>query len=91
MGQLASNTSLSRQVPAGRQGLSFGVKQAAIPVSTLLAGAAVPVVALTVGWRWAFVLAACWLAAIGSCRPVNADGERRRRAARGRRRPGRSW
>ncbi|MFF5296818.1 MFS transporter [Paractinoplanes globisporus] len=56
MGQLASNTSLSRHVPAGRQGLSFGVKQAAIPVSTLLAGAAVPTVALTLGWRWAFVL-----------------------------------
>src|SRR3954468_5172305 len=51
MGQLASNTSLSRHVPARRQALSFGVKQAAIPVSTLLAGAAVPTVALTVGWR----------------------------------------
>jgi MFS family permease len=58
MGQLASNTSLSRHVPGGRQGLSFGVKQAAIPVSTLLAGAAVPTVALTLGWRWAFVLVA---------------------------------
>jgi MFS family permease len=63
MGQLASNTSLSRHVPVRRQGLSFGVKQAAIPVSTLLAGAAVPVVALTVGWRWAFVLAAAGAAA----------------------------
>ncbi|MDT5031738.1 MAG: hypothetical protein QOC94_1909, partial [Actinoplanes sp.] len=58
MGQLASNTSLSRHVPVRRQGLSFGVKQAAIPVSTLLAGAAVPLVALTLGWRWAFVFAA---------------------------------
>ncbi|WP_203820388.1 MFS transporter [Paractinoplanes ferrugineus] len=58
MGQLASNTSLSRHVPPGRQGLSFGVKQAAIPVSTLLAGAAVPTVALTLGWRWAFALVA---------------------------------
>lgn len=57
MGQLASNTSLSRQVPPHRQGFTFGVKQAAIPISTLLAGAAVPAVALTVGWRWAFVLA----------------------------------
>jgi MFS family permease len=57
-GQLASNTSLARHVPARRQGLSFGVKQAAIPASTLLAGLAVPAVALTVGWRWAFVLAA---------------------------------
>ena len=31
--------------PPDRQGLSFGVKQAAIPLSTLLAGAAVPTVA----------------------------------------------
>ncbi|MFC7549091.1 MFS transporter [Plantactinospora sp. GCM10030261] len=58
LGQLSSNMALARQVPAGRQGLSFGAKQAAIPLSTLLAGAAVPAVALTVGWRWAFVLAA---------------------------------
>ncbi|WP_250029204.1 MFS transporter [Paractinoplanes maris] len=58
MGQLASNTALSRHVPPRRQGLSFGIKQAAIPVATLLSGAAVPVVALTLGWRWAFVFMA---------------------------------
>ncbi|PWU44609.1 MFS transporter, partial [Micromonospora globispora] len=58
LGQLASNAALARHVPAHRQGLSFGVKQAAIPVSTLLAGAAVPTIALTAGWRWAFVAAA---------------------------------
>ena len=57
MGQLASNLTLARSVPAHRLGLSFGVKQAAIPLSTLLAGAAVPAVALTVGWRWAYVIA----------------------------------
>src|SRR4029453_16549397 len=50
LGQLASNSSLAVHVPPRRQGLSFGVKQAAIPVSTLLAGASVPVVALTLGW-----------------------------------------
>ncbi|MBM7492045.1 MFS family permease [Micromonospora luteifusca] len=58
LGQLASNTALAQHVPARRQGLSFGIKQAAIPVSTLLAGVAVPTIALTVGWRWAFVAAA---------------------------------
>jgi MFS family permease len=58
LGQLASNSSLAQHVPPRRQGLSFGVKQAAIPLCTLLAGAAVPAVALTLGWRWAFVLAA---------------------------------
>lgn len=86
MGQLASNTSLSQHVPARRQGLSFGIKQAAIPVSTLLSGAAVPVVALTVGWRWAFVLAAVLAAAairlVPAEPPVHrgATRERSRRA-----------
>jgi MFS family permease len=79
MGQLASNTSLSRHVPARRQGLTFGIKQAAIPVSTLLAGAAVPVVALTVGWRWAFVLAG--LAAAATIPLVPRDSGHRRRSA----------
>ena len=50
----AANLSLAREVPAGRQGLSFGIKQAAIPVATLLAGLAVPTIAVTLGWRWAF-------------------------------------
>jgi MFS family permease len=58
LGQLSSNLSLARSVPKHRQGLSFGVKQSAIPVATLLAGAAVPTIALTVGWRWAFVAGA---------------------------------
>jgi MFS family permease len=64
LGQLSSNLSLARQVPKHRQGLSFGVKQAAIPIATLLAGAAVPTIALTAGWRWAFVVVAglCLLA-----------------------------
>jgi predicted MFS family arabinose efflux permease len=85
-GQLASNTILSRHVPARRQGLSFGVKQAAIPVSTLLAGAAVPAVALTLGWRWAFVLAAgaaatTWrLVPVEGARPRPAPGRRGDRA-----------
>lgn len=57
LGQLASNASLARVSP-GRQGLSFGIKQAAIPAATLLAGASVPAVALTLGWRWAFVMTA---------------------------------
>nr|WP_041830413.1 MFS transporter [Actinoplanes missouriensis] len=79
MGQLASNTSLSRHVPARRQGLTFGIKQAAIPVSTLLAGAAVPAVALTIGWRWAFALAG--LAAVAAIPLVPRDSGHRRRSA----------
>ena len=51
----ATHLSLAREIPPNRQGFSFGIKQAAIPTATLLAGLAVPVLALTVGWRWAFV------------------------------------
>ncbi|MDZ5445296.1 MFS transporter [Micromonospora sp. 4G57] len=79
LGQLASNAALARHVPAHRQGLSFGVKQAAIPVSTLLAGAAVPTIALTAGWRWAFVAAA--VAALAALPAVPAqEGGRTARA-----------
>jgi predicted MFS family arabinose efflux permease len=77
-GQLSSNTSLARHVPVRRQGLSFGVKQAAIPISTLLAGAAVPTVALTLGWRWAFALAAVLAAAALLLVPKDSDAGRRR-------------
>ncbi|MDL5159882.1 MFS transporter [Actinomycetospora termitidis] len=58
MGQLSSNLTLARSMPARRLGLSFGVKQASVPLATLLAGLAVPALALTVGWRWAYVCAA---------------------------------
>jgi len=77
MGQLGSNTSLSRHIPARRQGLSFGIKQAAIPVGTLLAGVSVPTVALTVGWRWAFVLAALLSMAAIPMIPGEPDHHRR--------------
>src|ERR687893_242976 len=50
----ATHPSLAGKVPATRQGFSFGIKQAAIPAATLLAGLAVPIIAVTFGWRWAF-------------------------------------
>jgi predicted MFS family arabinose efflux permease len=78
LGQLASNVALARQVPPHRQGLSFGIKQSAIPVSTLLAGAAVPAVALTLGWRWAFAVGAgVALAALPLVPPEERAGRRR--------------
>jgi MFS family permease len=53
----SSNALINHAVAAGHRGLAFGVKQAAIPTATLLSGLAVPVLALTVGWRWTFVAA----------------------------------
>ncbi|HLG01037.1 MAG TPA: MFS transporter [Acidimicrobiia bacterium] len=84
--QTGSNLMLARAVPAGRQATAFGIKQSAIPAAMLLGGIAVPAVALTIGWRWAFVgAAALALASAGlvprSPRPdrsVDADRARLR-------------
>lgn len=53
----AINLVLARQVPRRLQGILFGVKQAAVPAASLLAGFSVALVA-DVGWRWAFLVAA---------------------------------
>lgn len=58
LAQPAANLLIARALPAHRQGVAFAVKQSAIPLATLLAGAAVPAVALTVGWQWGFAGAA---------------------------------
>ncbi len=85
----ATNLSLAREVPAGRQGLSFGVKQAAIPAATLLAGLAVPGIAVTLGWRWAFAggaalaLAVAFLVPAASESTLRHEKEARKRDARG--------
>ena len=54
----ASNLVMTQRIPVRMQGAAFGVKQSSGPISTLLAGASVPLLGLTVGWRWAFMLAA---------------------------------
>ena len=53
--QTGGNLALASGVGVGRQGMAFGLKQSAIPVSSLLSGAAIPIIALTFGWRWSFV------------------------------------
>ncbi|GAB2748541.1 hypothetical protein GCM10027174_23610 [Salinifilum aidingensis] len=57
LGQPASNLLIAQGVPQHRRGTGFGVKQSSIPAATLLAGIAVPAIALTIGWRWVFVSA----------------------------------
>lgn len=65
MAQPAANIVVSQRIPFERQGIAMAVKQSAIPAATILAGVAVPVIGLTVGWRWAFVGGAL-LAALAS-------------------------
>src|SRR5699024_3351475 len=54
--QPATNLFLIRRVAIAHRGVAFGFKQAAVPSSVFVAGLAVPTIALTVGWRWAFVI-----------------------------------
>ncbi|MDA8277103.1 MAG: MFS transporter [Actinomycetota bacterium] len=56
--QPANNLFVINAVKTNRRGFALGVKQAAIPVATLLAGVAVPSVALTIGWRYVYLFAA---------------------------------
>jgi len=80
MANPAANLAVARHVEKRHQAMIFGVKHAGIPASTLLAGAAVPVVVVDLGWRFAYSLAA--LVAIGVLAviprtdgaPVPADG-----------------
>ncbi len=68
-GQLSSNLAVAEQVRDLRQGLGFGLKQAAVPTGAFIAGLVVPL-AIGVSWRWPFVLAS--VAAIGALAVVPA-------------------
>ena len=73
LGQTGANLSLSRAVRTGRQGIAFGFKQSALPMATLIAGVTVPAIALTVGWRWAFGLAAALAVTVAVLTPPSSD------------------
>jgi MFS family permease len=65
---------LTANTPSTRHGLFFGMQQASAPLGSLLAGLALPAVAIPFGWRWAFVAVAvlAFLAAAGI--PASAAG-----------------
>ena len=58
VGQVGVNQWLARRRPINRQGLSFGAKQAAVPLASLCAGLLLPVVIVPFGWRAGFLVAA---------------------------------
>lgn len=81
--QPASNVLIAREVPPSRLGLALGLQKSAIPAAALLGGLAVPAVALTVGWRWAFVAGAALAFASAlqvppAAEPDGSRGTRRR-------------
>lgn len=54
----AANQALADHVDPRHRALVFGLKHAGIPASTLLAGLAVPILVLNVGWQPTFAIAA---------------------------------
>ncbi len=58
LGQPAGNALVAGRVSPERFGIGFGIKQSAIPLATTLGGLAVPTIALTLGWRFAYGFAA---------------------------------
>ncbi|NNC43185.1 MAG: MFS transporter [Acidimicrobiia bacterium] len=58
IGQPATNTLISQAIAPERRGFAMGLKQSAIPVSTAVAGLAVPILGSTIGWHGAFSLVA---------------------------------
>jgi predicted MFS family arabinose efflux permease len=69
-----------------RQGLAFGFKQSAVPLSTMVAGVMIPGIGLTLGWRAAFLLvavtAALFTCVIPADRATRTEGRRGTHAGR---------
>ena len=84
--QASVNLALAQaQLP--RLGLAVSMKQSGLPTATLLAGFAVPALALTVGWRWAYVASAGFALASLAMARVAAGSSPPRAAANGASRP----
>jgi len=81
LGQSGANILIARSVAANRRGLAFGLKQSALPLSTLLAGLAIPLFALTLGWRSAFITTAVLSALIAAFVPTIPYERQGKRAA----------
>ncbi len=54
LGHPSSNSLIIRHVRQAGRALAFGVKQAAIPIASVITGASLPLIVAAFGWRWAF-------------------------------------
>lgn len=81
LAQVSANLLVAKGVAPQRQGWSLSLKQAGVPAATLFGGIAVPVLAVTVGWRWAFAVACVVAVAAFVAVPGGVVGPAGRRAA----------
>jgi MFS family permease len=79
----ASSVILARAAPPGMLALTFSIKQTGVPLGTAIAGAAVPVLVLGLGWQGAALAIGVMCALFGlAIAPLREkyDGERNRAA-----------
>lgn len=72
LAQVGSNLLVARGIRPQRQGWALALKQAGVPAGTMLGGLAVPLLGVTVGWRWAYVAGALGALAAAVNVPVGA-------------------
>jgi MFS family permease len=73
---------LTREVAVHRRGLAFGAQQSGAPLGALLAGLALPAVAIPFGWRWAFLAVAALALGAAALAPSGSVAAAARRAER---------
>jgi MFS family permease len=77
---------LRREIAAGRHGLAFGAQQAGAPLGAMLAGLALPAIAIPLGWRWAYAVTAVVAVAAAALAPSHPGARAPSPDAGGRRR-----
>ena len=77
IGHPASNALLNTSVTPSRLAFAFGIKQSAVPISGLLAGISLPLIALTLGWHAVFIVASVGGAALLTAFVLAGSGRRR--------------
>lgn len=55
----AGNLAIAATVRHDRRAMVLGLRQAGVPAAGLLAGLSVPLLATTLGWRWAYIAGLC--------------------------------
>jgi len=58
LNQPSANLMLTTHIEGERMGFALAAKQSGMPTAALLGGVAVPAIALTIGWQWAYVAGA---------------------------------
>lgn len=81
LNQPSANLMLTTHIRPERLGFALATKQSGMPAAALLGGVAVPAIALTVGWQWAYVCGAAIALGVIAWFPPDVGGRSGRRSS----------